>query len=329
MTQRPPSGNRLEPIDYLYLEDRVNTLVNNPNLKSEKTVDFELGFAQTLNLNSSLTLSAFYRELRDMIQIVKTNYAYPISYLTYGNIDFSTVKGFSALYELRRTGNTSLSANYTLQFANGTGSSATSGYSLVNTGQPNLRTTTPLSYDQRHAFNISMDYRFKNGKDYNGPVWFNKQILANSGANFIIIAGSGTPYSRQSNITQDGAFGINDRSTLDGSLYGSRNPWTVRINTKINKKFNLEVGQLDNKRNLGLNVYLQVQNLLNTQNVRSVYRATGNPDDDGYLNDASAQTNIEAQNDPQSFRDLYMMKINSPFNYSLPRMARLGIEINF
>ena len=329
LTQRPPSGNRLEPIDYLYLEDRVNTLVNNPNLKSEKTVDFELGFAQTLNLNSSLTLSAFYRELRDMIQIVKTNYAYPISYLTYGNIDFSTVKGFSALYELRRTGNTSLSANYTLQFANGTGSSATSGYSLVNTGQPNLRTTTPLSYDQRHAFNISMDYRFKNGKDYNGPVWFNKQILANSGANFIIIAGSGTPYSRQSNITQDGAFGINDRSTLDGSLYGSRNPWTVRINTKINKKFNLEVGQLDNKRNLGLNVYLQVQNLLNTQNVRSVYRATGNPDDDGYLNDASAQTNIEAQNDPQSFRDLYMMKINSPFNYSLPRMARLGIEINF
>ena len=86
---------------------------------------------------------------------------------------------------------------------------------------------------------------------------------------------------------------------------------------------------MDNKRNLGLNVYLQVQNLLNTQNVRSVYRATGNPDDDGYLNDASAQTNIEAQNDPQSFRDLYMMKINSPFNYSLPRMARLGIEINF
>ena len=35
----------------------VNAFVNNPNLKSEKTVDFELGFAQTLNLNSSLTLS--------------------------------------------------------------------------------------------------------------------------------------------------------------------------------------------------------------------------------------------------------------------------------
>lgn len=329
LTQRPPTGNRLNPISYLYLAETVNAFVQNPNLKSEKTVDFELGFAQTLNLNSSLTLSAFYRELRDMIQVVKTNYSYPVSYLTYGNIDFSTVKGFSALYEMRRSGNVSMSANYTLQFANGTGSSSSSALSLVNTGQPNLRTTIPLSYDQRHAFNLSMDYRFDSGKDYNGPVWFNKQVLANSGANFIIIAGSGTPYSRQSNITQDGAFGINQRSTLEGSLNGSRNPWTVRINTKINKRFSLDIGQLDNKKKLGFNVYLQVQNLLNTKNVRSVYRATGNPDDDGYLSDASAQTDINAQNDPQSFRDMYMMKINNPSNYSLPRMARLGIEINF
>jgi outer membrane receptor protein involved in Fe transport len=329
LTQRPPTGNRLNPISYLYLAETVNAFVNNPNLKSEKTVDFELGFAQTLNLNSSLTLSAFYRELRDMIQVVKTNYSYPVSYLTYGNIDFSTVKGFSALYEMRRSGNVSMSANYTLQFANGTGSSSSSALSLVNTGQPNLRTTIPLSYDQRHAFNLSMDYRFDSGKDYNGPVWFNKQVFADAGANFIIIAGSGTPYSRQSNITQDGAFGINQRSTLDGSLNGSRNPWTVRINTKINKRFSLDVGQLDNKKKLGFNVYLQVQNLLNTKNVRSVYRATGNPDDDGYLSDASAQTDINAQNDPQSFRDMYMMKINNPSNYSLPRMARLGIEINF
>ena len=329
LTQRPPTGNRLNPISYLYLAETVNAFVNNPNLKSEKTVDFELGFAQTLNLNSSLTLSAFYRELRDMIQVVKTNYSYPVSYLTYGNIDFSTVKGFSALYEMRRSGNVSMSANYTLQFANGTGSSSSSALSLVNTGQPNLRTTIPLSYDQRHAFNLSMDYRFDSGKDYNGPVWFNKQVLANAGANFIIIAGSGTPYSRQSNITQDGAFGINQRSTLDGSLNGSRNPWTVRINTKINKRFSIDVGQLDKKKKLGFNVYLQVQNLLNTKNVRSVYRATGNPDDDGYLSDASAQTDINAQNDPQSFRDMYMMKINNPSNYSLPRMARLGIEINF
>ena len=93
-----------------------------------------------------------------------------------------------------------MSANYTLQFADGTGSSSTSGLSLVNAGQPNLRTTVPLSSDQRHAFNVSMDYRYASGKDYTGPVWFGKQVFANAGANIVIIAGSGTPYSKQSNI---------------------------------------------------------------------------------------------------------------------------------
>lgn len=329
VTQRPPGGNRIEPMDYLFIEDRVGAVLNNPDLKPEKTVDFELGFAQTLNLNSSLTISAFYREMRDMIQIVKTNYAYPVSYLTYGNIDFGTVKGMSATYDLRRTGNVTMSANYTMQFADGTGSSTTSGYSLVNTGQPNLRTTIPLSYDQRHAVNMSMDYRFADGKDYTGPVWFDKQVFANAGANFVVVAGSGTPYTKQANITQDAAFGINNRSTLEGSLNGSRLPWQVRVNTKFNKRFKMEVGELDNKRTLGFNVYVQVQNLLNTKNVMSVYRATGNPDDDGYLSDAAAQSEIAGQNDPQSFIDLYTMKVNNPSNYSLPRMARLGIEINF
>ena len=71
--------------------------------------------------------------------------------MMYQNIDFGTVKGFSTSYDLRRTGRVQMTTNYTLQFADGTGSSASSGYSLVNTGQPNLRTTIPLSYDQRHT----------------------------------------------------------------------------------------------------------------------------------------------------------------------------------
>ena len=49
-------------------------------------------------------------------------------------------------------------------------------------------------------------------------------------------AGSGTPYSRQSNITQEAAEGINDRSTLTGSLNGSRLPWQFRMNLKVRDK---------------------------------------------------------------------------------------------
>ncbi len=326
LTQRPPTGNRLEPVDYLFMADRVGATLNNPNLKSEKTVDYELGFAKTLSLKSALKISAFYKELRDMIQITNTLSAYPAQYYTYGNIDFGTVKGMSINYDLRRTNNIQLTANYTLQFADGTGSSATSGASLVSTGQPNLRTTIPLSYDQRHAISASVDYHYGNGKDYDGPVWFGANVFQNSGANLMFSAGSGTPYSRQSNITQEAADGINDRSTLAGNINGSRLPWQFRMNLKVNKSFEIK---WNDKKSSNLNVYVQVQNLLDARNIVSVYRATGNPEDDGYLTSAAAQNAIDAKNDAEAFRYLYSLGVNNPSNYSLPRMWRAGISLQF
>ena len=326
LTQRPPSNNRLEPVDYLFMADKVGALLNNPDLKPEKTIDYELGFAKTLSLSSALKISAFYKEMRDMIQVINTLGAYPAQYLTYGNIDFGTVKGMSINYDLRRTSNVSMTANYTLQFADGTGSSATSGQSLVNTGQPNLRTTIPLSFDQRHSLMASVDYSYGTGKKYNGPILFGRKILQDAGANIIMTAGSGTPYSKQSNITQEAASGINDRSTLEGSLNGSRLPWQFRLSMKLNKNF---VINWTDKKKSNLNVYVQVQNLLDAKNVISVYRATGNPDDDGYLTDAAAQNSINSKNDPDSFRYLYSLAVNNPSNYSLPRMWRAGISIDF
>ena len=326
LTQRPPGGNRIEPVDYLFMADRVGATLNNPNLKPEKTVDYELGFAKTLSLKSALKISAFYKELRDMIQITNVLQAYPAQYYTYGNIDFGTVKGMSINYDLRRTNNVQMTANYTLQFADGTGSSATSGASLVNTGQPNLRTTIPLSYDQRHAISASVDYHYGEGKDYNGPVWFGSKVFQNAGANMTLSAGSGTPYSKQSNITQEAADGINDRSTLEGSLNGSRLPLQFRINMKINKEFDIKWNE---KKRSRLNVYLQVQNLLDARNIIAVYRATGNPEDDGYLTSAAAQNAIEARNDPEAFRYLYSLAVNNPDHYSLPRMLRAGISLQF
>ncbi|MGY8988729.1 MAG: TonB-dependent receptor domain-containing protein, partial [Flavobacteriales bacterium] len=225
LAQRPPSANRIEPLDYLYMEDNVGSLLNNPDLKSEKTIDYELGFAKKLSLSSALTLSLFYKELRDMLQVTNVLGAYPATYMMYQNIDFGTVKGFSTSYDLRRTGRVQMTTNYTLQFADGTGSSASSGESLANTGQPNLRTTIPLAFDQRHALSTSVDYRYRSGDKYTGPVLFGKKILEDAGMNVMMSAGSGTPYSRQSNITQEAADGINDRSILAGSLNGSRLPW--------------------------------------------------------------------------------------------------------
>ena len=66
------------------------------------------------------------------------------------------------------------------------------------------------------------------------------KVLEDDGANIMLSIGSGTPYSRQSNITQEAADGINDRSTLMGSINGSRLPWQFRINAKFNKNFEIK-----------------------------------------------------------------------------------------
>ena len=326
LTQRPPERSRFNPTQYYFLEQNIGGLLNNPDLKPEKTVDYEIGFAQTLSLKSALTISLFYKELRDMIQVMNLPGAYPGRYMTMQNLDFGTVKGLSVAFDLRRTNNVSLTANYTLQFADGTGSSATSGYSLANTEQPNLRTMTPLSFDQRHAISLSVDYHYGHGKDYNGPILFGNKILQRAGFNAMISAGSGTPFSKQSNVTQEAAFGINDRSTLEGTLYGSRLPWQSRVSTKINKEF--EIKWNDRKRS-HVNVYLQVQNLFNTKNIISVYRATGNPEDDGYLSASASRNEINTKNNPESFVDLYEIKVNNPSHFSLPRMMNLGLTISF
>lgn len=326
LTQRPKTALRMDPTDYLFIESNQGNVLNNPNLKPERTVDYELGFRQKIGDRSALTISAFYRDFKDMIQVTNVLFAYPVSYTTYGNIDFGTSKGLELTYDMRRTGNVSLGANYTLSFASGSGSSATSGFNLVSTGQPNLRVLQPLNFDQRHTLSTFVDYRYGFGEQYNGPVIAGKRIFENAGARITFNARSGRPYTRQTNVLQSAAFGINQRSTLAGSINGSRLPWTFRIDAKFDKSFRIERKE---GKFLDVNVYLQIQNLLDAANVLNVYAFTGNPDDDGYLTSAVAQEAIATKTDPQSFIDLYSIKVNNPGNYSIPRRMNLGVQLNF
>lgn len=344
LTQRPPDANRLDPIQYLQLANKNIGVLNNPALKPERTTDYEIGFTQVLNekKNSAITLSAFYRELRDMIQVVQVNKAYPITYTSYDNIDFGTVKGFSFAYDLRRMASgVQLTASYTLQFADGTGSSASDGINLASSGQPNLRTLHALDYDQRHTVVLNVDYRFGAGKEYNGPTWTRHKgtdkektvkVLENVGANILLKAGSGTPYSKQANISADGYFDVPQKRTLEGSINGSNLPWNFKVDLRIDKNIELSWGgdkEGNEKKHANLNIYLQVLNVLNTKNIIKVYKATGNPDDDGYLASADAASDIAAKTNPEAFQDLYYVRINNPNNYQRPRVIRLGLLLDF
>ena len=330
LTQRPQQGQvQVQPIRYLFIATTGSSgPITNPNLKPEKTIDYEIGFQQKINNASSLKLSAFYREMRDQIQQYRLSGAYPRTYYSYNNIDFGTVKGLTLTYDLRRTGNARIRFNYTLQFATGTGSDADAASGIIRSDQPNLRTLNPLSFDRRHQFNITLDYRWGSGKDYNGPVINRKkkgkppvQFLSNFGGNLTLTGGSGTPYTKSSRILPFGAMG-----PIQGSINGNRLPWQFLLNLRIDKEFDFA---LNKKKQGSLDVYLEINNLLNTKNVTYVYPATGSAKDDGYLTAPEWQTVINQQVDPQAYRDLYTVQMQSPYNYSSPRTIRLGLMFNF
>ncbi len=330
LTQRPLEAIRFIPSQYLFYAS--TTTFNNPDLKPKKTIDYELGFTQKLSNSSSLSIAAYYKEIRNLVQYSRYAGAYPKDYYTYKNIDFGTVKGLTISYDLRRTKNVRVRAAYTLQFADGTGSSSETAAALVNSGLPNLRSVNPLAWDRRHAINLVFDFRYGSGKEYNG--WVIKrtksgkdpiQVLANTGLSVTMNGGSGTPYTRSENV-----FALNAGSTtvLKGSYFGSRIPWSFRMDLRLDKDIYFK--KKDNSQQQSyLNVYLSVNNVLNSKNITGVYAYSGNPDDDGYLTAPEWQSDIAQQLNEESYRLLYETRVNNPGNYSSPRTIHLGLIFNF
>jgi outer membrane receptor protein involved in Fe transport len=332
LSQRPQGRSFIDPTEYFYFQDNIGSAINNPDLKPERTIDFQLGFKNKVSNTSAITIAAYYREFRNQIQIRKIINAYPKDYITYDNIDFSTVKGFNLEYDLRRTGNISLKANYTLQFADGTGSDDRSQLNLVNSNSPNFRSIFPLNFDARHMMNVNVVYSFADGKDYNGPVVKNSQILSNSGISFSLAARSGTPYTRQDRATPEGFEGQPGRAITEGDINSARIPWYFRLNARIWKDFQFEVGKKKegkDRKSLGLNVYFEFQNILGLKNITKVYRYTGTPDDDGFVNSAEALATIQAALNPQAFKDQYNAYTNRSDNYGQPRRIYFGATLTF
>ncbi len=332
MAQRPRAN--FAPINqYYFLEASQSRTIANADMKPRIRTNYELGFKQKLSDNSALSLIAQYAETRNDFGLIRVYQAYPVTYNTYANIDFSTTKSFRAEYELRGEGRVSLSANYALLFADGTGSNINSQSALIAANQPNLRSLYPLDVDIRHKIVGILDYRFKGKNDYTGPIWFGKKVFANTGANFLITAKSGAPYSKQgiaiSSAQSD--LGRVQRSFLDGNPFGSRLPWQFKVDVNASKTFIIKKKNQKQYRpsTKQMTVFLWVQNALNNRIIDAVYGYTGLPNDDGYLNSPQGQQYIQEQINQQSFMDLYNVKMNNPANFALPRLARLGFRMNF
>jgi outer membrane receptor protein involved in Fe transport len=325
LVQRPPSNTIATALDYYYFEDPSRTPSNNPNLKPEKTIDYEVGFQQKLTNSSAIKMAAYYKEMRDMIQ--SRQYLFvpsPVNnYSGFGNLDFGTVKGFSFQYDLRRSANLELQANYTLQFADGTGSSSTTQRGLNTRG--NIRSLFPLNYDERHRLVAVVDYRYGTGRSYNGPRWSGFEIFGNTGINIQATAISGRPYTKLQRAQPLGGTGF------AGALNGSRLPWNFNMDVRLDRSF-LVGGKKSNKP-LFLNVYARSQNILNQKNVYGVYPVSGSAEDDGYLTSPDGKSALNTVTttgrDISTYLVSYQWAELNPGFYSLPRRVFIGAILEF
>ncbi|MDP5169542.1 MAG: carboxypeptidase regulatory-like domain-containing protein [Bacteroidia bacterium] len=321
--------------NYAFLENSPTSTVLNPNLLPEITIDYEAGFKQKVGETMALTVSAFYREQRNMIRFRRFNDGFPFSYDTYDNLDFGTVKGFSFSYDMRRTRNVQLRASYTLQYADATGSDFNSARGVTNSleGVGILRVNLPIDADTRHRVSGSLDYRFMGRNRGPAVTIAGKKFypLEEFGANASFQLTSGRPFTQSAIPTQSVAGGIAQGSRIVGTPNGRRLPWTYRVDLRADKNFVVGGKMKGDKltKAYDFNVYCQVLNLFNTQNIQGVYAYTGLPTDDGWLTSDAGKQFIPLQISPEAYVDQYSARLISPGVFSIPRRIRLGVMFNF
>ena len=320
--QRPELQYLYVSYDYLEYMTKVAPYyypVGNPNLEPEETTAYEVGFTHRLGENTRLDVTAYYKDVRNQTEVLRLP-SLPKGYPTYRNRDYGTVKGVETNLKMRRTRNIALDLSYTLAYASGTGSYATTQSNIAWVGSDRPVNVSPLDFDQRHKFTGVIDIRSTKGE---GPKLGDAFPLENMGLNVVVNVGSGTPYtpSKVFNEVTLASVSPSPLSTVN-SRYG---PWTYRVDLKLSRAFTLY--------DLNFDAYLWVLNVFNRDNVLDVYEGTGKPDETGWLATPAGQGFIGNYSEPNEFgytgEELYQMKQQTPLNYDIPRLIRFGLRLSF
>ena len=235
-------------------------------------------------------------------------------------------------FDLRRTRNLAINANYTLSFAEGTGSDSRTASIIAWRSQTGVfpETLAPLAFDRRHNLNVSLDYRL--GQD-EGPMIGGVYPLAGFGFNLLGVLQSGSPYTQLDQQALESPILQSTNGGAVGQVNSVYLGFTNRIDLKVDRAFNL--GPADFRG------YLWIQNLFDQDQIYGVYRDTGLADDDGFLaTDPDAVRALPTELEREAFRFLYSQYVNSPVVqdgfgvsggqfYGLPRRIRLGVTLDF
>lgn len=273
---------RVAPNDYA-------TTMGNPELKAQKTIQYEVGLWQELMSGMGLEVAVFYRDIYDLLSTRIISTFNQIEYGLYTNKDYGNVKGLEVKFDfiLNRV---SAYLNYTLQYTRGNADNPLQTFTRAGDSRDPIPTLIPMSWDQRHTFNLTFGYH--------APRY---------GLTLTGYLNSGLPFTWQP-VTENRVANLN--------LYPNN---AIQPNT-----FNVDLrGFLDiiKKNNVKVRLNLLVYNLLDRLNDRWVHSQTGR----AYTDIIRESDLISHHSDFNEYID----RIQDPSMFSAPRMVKAGLEVAF
>jgi outer membrane receptor protein involved in Fe transport len=308
-------------VSYRFLEHKVRTGgyfvgFGNPNLKPEQTTAYEFGMARQIGERSRLDITAYYKDVKDLVQIINIP-SFPNSFSSYRNTDFATVKGIDVGFSMRRTNHITAGVNYSLCFAQGTGSVSNTQANIAWTSAEPPKQTAPLDFDQRHKVSFNFDYSLLGNE---GPAWGNMKPFANTSVNILYNVGSGTPYT-PTNVYNEVTL-ANVNSTPNGPLNSKYGPWTSALDLKASKGFRVGGSNME--------AFVWALNVLDSKNPFQVYTSSGAHDVVGFLTTEPGQEYLDtASAAGKDGAGLYHLAENNPVVVANPRLVRFGIRASF
>lgn len=246
----------------LYRNDGLNdilvndALIGNPSLQPEKTVSFELGLQHQFSDDWALNLTAFSKDITNLTS--SFYYFVGRDYTIFTNSDFGRVQGIDFTLDKRFSNFYSGRITYSLLYALGNQSDPSEGYNSYREDQAHLRPNRNyfLDFDQRHKINLifSMKLPENFGIDIFGFSPFESTSLTT-----IVSAGSGLPYTPTSRSSEE--------TNIVPEPNSARKPSTFNLDLKLTRNIKLN--------NLNLNVYFDIENFFDNENVVLVWTRTG------------------------------------------------------
>jgi outer membrane receptor protein involved in Fe transport len=308
-------------VSYRFLEYKVRTggyfaPFGNPNLRPERTTAYEVGAARQLGDHIRIDATLYWKDVKDLVQVQNVP-SKPTAFSSFRNTDFATVKGVDVGFLMRPVNHISMQVNYSLAYANGTGSVSLTQRNQAWTADETPKQTAPLDFDQRHKFAANLDWRFGENE---GPAWGGTQWLENFGANVLLNLASGTPYTPS--VVYNEVFLASLAPTAESRLNSRNGPWVIQLDLKVDKGFRLGAWNL--------NAYVWGLNMLDRDNPVNVYTSSGTAQTTNFLNttdgeqflDSAAASGVDGES-------LYRLSENNPNFYATPRQVRFGVRAAF